>query len=185
MGAAVIPEDGSPLPHWKARRLIRNVVWMVGGLVIVFLLAKNLELARRANDANTQQVLDLSALIQLVERAEKAAEAAGRIPSVTVEEALEALKKSGFSEEIIGQAVEKARQGVPSIQTTSSTTARATTTTRVTTTTARAGPPGPPGPPGPQGPQGPPGPSSGTSTTTTTTTRTCVLGLLGLPRVCL
>lgn len=181
------PEDGTSLRHWKARRAIRNLVWLVGALVLVYLVANNLQQSR-ANarllkekvQLRSDQVADLSTLLALVERAEAAALAAGQKPAVTSEAAVEALKKSGFPQEVIDAAVQQAKaQATTTTTSTTATTARAPTTT----TTARQGVPGPPGPPGPAGPPGADSGGAGSTTTTsttTTTTRPCTVGLLGL-----
>jgi hypothetical protein len=185
------PEDGQPLPYWKARRAIRNIVWMVGGLVIVYLLALALHQSRENHDlvqkleqqalADRKATIDsLANLLVIVKSVEERSEQAGVDPDVTLEEATEVLKET-FPPELVDEAVKRAVAN-----STTTTTRVSTTTTRATTTTTAAA-----GPPGPQGPPGPPGSDAGgpgTSTTTTTTTmRPCTLGLNvpGLTRLCL
>lgn len=177
-----LPEDGSPLPFWKARRFIRNLVWLVGGLLIAYLLLLNLQKSRELEktvaekeSAAIEQVADLSQLLQLVERAEKVAEEAGRRPAITTEQAIEALKKT-FPEAVVERAIEQAARKEPplppstttTLAPTTTTTRRPVTTTTATTTTTRA-------------------PAPTTTTTSrprpTTTTTTCLLDLLGIAKV--
>lgn len=181
------PEDGSPLGQWKARRLIRNCVWLVGGLVIVYLLGLALEQSRenrnlvstlknQQSDFEDRMVKSLAGILLQVQSGEAAAAALGEQARITFEQAIASLKKS-FPPEVVDRAVNTVT--APGSATTTTTTRKSSTTT-----TAAAGPPGATGPPGPAGP---PAPTTTSSTTTTTTVRQCTLGLNvpGLARICL
>jgi len=175
---------------WRARVAIVGLL-----LVVIILVAQNInssaavEKLQKANAAKLEQIErdrekqigDIAALLEIVAASQDRAEAAGQEPAVTTEQALEALRKSGFDESIIEEAVKRSRNS-----------------------------PGAQGPAGPAGPAGPEGrsaeapttttvPPMTTSTTTTTTTRPptttttrpqpkpCTVGLdvPGLAKVCL
>lgn len=125
--------------------------------------------------ARAKQIGDLTALLLLVQKSAERAASQGQTPAVTVEQAVEALKKSGFTEDVIDEAIKKVKavpgpqgkQGPPgqsaqATTTTSTVPATTTSTTQSPTTTTSTTRPGRP--------------------TTTTTTRPCVvkLQLLGL-----
>jgi hypothetical protein len=180
------PEDGSSLAHWKTRRAIRNVVWLVGGLLIMYLLLLALHQSRENEALYTElqtqqetQVRSLAELLLKVQAAENAANNAGQEAAITFQEAIAALKQT-FPPSVVDEAVEKA---IANNAATTTTTQRSTTTTQprqaTTTTTAGQALPVPPS-------------TSTTSTTrffptTTTTTKPCALGLdvPGIAKLCL
>ena len=102
--------------------------------------AEKLEVIKAQSE---KQIGDLAGLLALVQTSAEAAAAAGRQPAVTLEQAVKALEKAGFTKEAIDQAVQRASKAQ-----------------------------GPSGPPGPQGPQGPAGAGATTSTVPATTTST-------------
>lgn len=174
------PEDGQPLAYWRSRRAIRNLVWLVGGLVIVYLLGlaleqsrKNAELVQNLKNQQTafeQSMVDsLAGILIQVQAGVDAAKQAGTTPKITVDQAVAALKKS-FPADVVQKAVEKAT----ATTTTTTTTTTSTTAQRLTTTTTAAR-------------------ATTTTTTTTTapptttTTRPCAVGLNldGLLHTCL
>lgn len=168
------PEVGHSVPYWRTRRLIRNVVWLVGGLLVAYLLLLNLQKSRDLEKtvkekaaAQAEQVNNLSQLLQLVEQGQAAAVAAGRPPSVTMDQAVAALKKT-FPIDVVNQAVAQAARHEPPLTTT--TTRAASTTTQATTTTTAAA--------------ASTSSSSTTTSTATTTTTSCLLNLLLLHLGC-
>lgn len=171
---------------WRARIAILALI-----LVIIILVAEaidgqkeNQKLLKQtaaqqaaADKARQDQIANIASLLIVVQQGIEAANSHGTAPAVTIDQAVNALKESGFTQDIIDQAIKEAGvSGPPGPQgptgpagpagasATTTSTARATTTstTRPPTTTTSTTRPGPP--------------------MTTTTTR-CTLNLLGAVKV--
>lgn len=146
-----------PQREMAIRRAIRGAAAVLIGALIVYLVAKDInesrENQRLLKELETQQAKDreatiksLAEILELVKAGEDRAAQTDAEPKITLDQAIEALKKT-FPPELVEQAVQR----------------------------TTVGPRGPTGPAGPQGPQGPAGTSSqatGTASTTTSSSTT-------------